>query len=422
MPRAYTYPLYPQPRATELWWLKPAWIVLAVIVPVYLSFLAFDFSTEVPNAYIPSNLYFWGLALLLALATGAAFGSTASMAPRHDVIVFVPRWVAALLLIATLIGYVVWFHPLALRPELIFDVLEGNRANIRDEVKTVPPWTTFTQFGCAYAIAYALRRGNRRVALWERVGLALVFALALFRSIVWSERLALIELLVCYGIATLSYYRFTTKTALRLACLLPVVAPVLLYLLFTATEYFRSWEFYRQYYDSIWRFSYDRLTAYYAVASNNGIGLLVESYRWPSYDGSYVFQWAYPRLVEDESNFLRTVAQQDYSEFLQNYARPELNNPSGLFPIVYDIGYLGSALYFLVVGVLTGMAHRAFRQGQLGGLLFYPTCVLFLIELLRFNYFSASRFVPIALALLLIQFSAHRRYYWRMPYYAGGAS
>jgi oligosaccharide repeat unit polymerase len=422
VPRAYSYPLYWQPRATGLWWLKPTWIILLGIIPVYLSFLLFDFSTEVPNTYIPSELYFWGLGLLLALATGAAFGSTAAMVPRHHVVVLVPRWVAALFLLLTLIGYAVWFYPLALQPQLVLDVLEGARANVRDEIQTAPPWTTFTQFGCAYAIAYALRRAHRRVALWERVGLALVLALALFRSIVWSERLALIEVVACYGIATLSYYRFTTKSAFRLATMLPVVAPVLLYLLFTATEYFRSWEFYRQYYDSIWRFSYDRLTAYYAVASNTGIGLLVESHRWPSYDGSYVFQWAFPRPPEEESDFLRTMAQQDFSDFLNNYARPELNNPSGMFPIVYDIGYFGSAVYFLLVGALIGVAYRAYRHGQLVGLLFYPTCVLFLIELLRFNYFSASRFVPIALALLLIQLSAHRRHQWRMPHYAGGAS
>ena len=202
----------------------------------------------------------------------------------------------------------------------------------------------------------------------------------------------------------MAYYRFASPLTFRLASFFPVVAPLALYLVFTSTEYFRSWEFYRQYYDSIWQFSYDRLTAYYAVASNNGIGLLTESTRWPSYDGSYVFQWAYPRPEEDGSNFLRTVAQHDYKVFLENYARPELNNPSGIFPIVYDIGYLGSALYLLVVGVLVGIAYRALRQGHLGGVLFYPACVLFLIELLRFNYFAASRFIPIAAALFLILF------------------
>ena len=413
--------LHPLRRATELWWLRPGWIVLVAIVPVYLSFLAFDFSREVPTTYIPSPLYFWGLALLLILAVGTMFGAQIEMARQHHMAVLVPGWVAGLLLLATLVGYIVWFHPLALNPQLILDVVGGGRANVRDQIKTVPPWTTMTQFGCAYAVAYAIRAAHGRVGLWERLGLAAVFLLALFRSVVWNERLAFIEVAACYTVATMAYYRFGSPLSYRLAGFLPIMAPLALYFVFTATEFFRSWDFYRQYYDSIWQFSYDRLTAYYAVASNNGIGLLTESFRWPSYDGSYVFQWLYPRPDETTSNFDRTVAQFDYKVFLENYARPELNNPSGIFPIVYDVGYLGSALYFLFVGVLIGIAYRAFRQGHLSGVLFYPACVMFLTELLRFNYFGASRFIPIFAALVLIQFSAHRRPAWRLRY-AGGAS
>jgi hypothetical protein len=36
------------------------------------------------------------------------------------------------------------------------------------------------------------------------------------------------------------------------------------------------------------------------------------------------------------------------------------------------------------------------------GVLFYPMAMLFLVELLRFNYFAASRFFPVAVALVLI--------------------
>ena len=68
MPTMRSQTLYPLRRASELWWLRPGWIVLAVIVPVYLSFLAFDFSREVPTTYIPSPMFFWGLALLVVLA------------------------------------------------------------------------------------------------------------------------------------------------------------------------------------------------------------------------------------------------------------------------------------------------------------------------------------------------------------------
>lgn len=416
-------PLPRQPpgrRAAQLWWLDPVWLVLAFAVPVYLSFLVFDYTRVVPNAYVPSGLYWWGLALLAALATGAAFGSRIDFASQPLAAVWVPPWVSGVLLGGVLMGYLVWFHPLALRPELVLDVIFGTRANVRDVVRTVPPWTTMTQLGCAYVVAYAVRRAYGRTAAWERLGLWAIVAAAAFRSVVWSERLALIEVLVCYGGATFAYHRIRGTTRWQLATIAPLAAPFVVYFVFTATEYFRSWDFYRNYYDSIWQFAYERLTAYYAVATNNGIGLLTESHRWPVFDGSYVFQWAYGRPDPDASNFLMTPTQYDYREFLYNYARPELNNPSGLFPIVYDIGYAGSALYFLLIGAVVGIAFRAFRETRFAGAVFYPVCLLFLLELLRFNYFAASRFIPVAMALVLIFVASHRRSLWPAPHYAGG--
>ena len=64
------------------------------IVPVYVSFLAFDFSREVPTTYIPSPLYFWGLTLLLILAVGTTFGAQVDMTRQHHMAVLVPGWVA----------------------------------------------------------------------------------------------------------------------------------------------------------------------------------------------------------------------------------------------------------------------------------------------------------------------------------------
>ena len=49
-----------------------------------------------------------------------------------------------------------------------------------------------------------------------------VFVLAMFRAIVWSERLAFIEVAGCYAVATLAYYRFSAPLSFRLASLLPL--------------------------------------------------------------------------------------------------------------------------------------------------------------------------------------------------------
>jgi hypothetical protein len=93
---------------------------------------------------------------------------------------------------------------------------------------------------------------------------------------------------------------------------------------------------------------------------------------------------------------------QQYFAFLGQYARPEFNNPSGLFTIVFDIGYAGSMLYFLAVGMLIGRLWALWRLHSPAGGLFYPVMVLFLVELLRFNYLAATRFFPVALALLFL--------------------
>jgi hypothetical protein len=164
-------------------------------------------------------------------------------------------------------------------------------------------------------------------------------------------------------------------------------------------------------------FSLDRLTAYYAIATNSGIGLLQESRNWPHFSGQYVFEWLYdmpgigPLLTEAVGNHRR-----DYEHFLLYIGRAEFNNPTGIFVIVHDIGYLGSALYFLIVGLVIGGCWSSFRQHRLAGLLAYPMCFMFMLELLRFNYFASTRFIPVLAALLLAYawISTHRRPLVRM--------
>lgn len=393
------------------WWLRPVPLVLLTIA-LYLSFLDFNYASLVPRSYLPSADYWFGLALLVLLACGAAVGSRLSahgprgygrpFGPGYPV--DVPPLLLGLLLAATVAAYAIWFGPLVFHGAAVVERFSGERSTLRTTVSTLPGVTTLTQCGVAYVILYVIKKtiGVRPPAPWERYGLALVFLLAVARSVLWSERLAVIELAVPYAVLTLAFVRFRTRLAARLTALLPLLAAVALYFAFTATEYFRSWHFYRDYYASIWQFSLDRLTAYYALATNSGIGFLQESHNWPRYTGSFVFEWAYAMpglgdLLNDAIGNLRP----EFELFLEQSSRPEFNNPTALFVIVYDIGYVGAALYFLLAGLLVGACWAGFRRHRLGGLLAYPLCLMFVLELLRFNYFAASRFIPIAFSLLL---------------------
>jgi oligosaccharide repeat unit polymerase len=395
-----------QPEAAQLWWLRPAPLILATIVPLYLSFMTFDYEALVVRRYVPNANYAWGLVLLLALALGAAMGSgfasgTPEVAPRHTP--RIPQWFTAPLLLFTVVAYVVWFGPLTADPGAVFDVFNGERDHVRDVVQTMPGVTTLTQCGSAFVVLVTIRRFSPGGALWwERAGVWLVFALAIGRAFLWAERLAVLEVLVPWAVTVAAFSRFRSLRSARLAILLPIVAPVFLFFAFAGTEYFRSWRFYQYYYDSIWQFTYERLMTYYALASNSGIGLLEESRDWPRYTGRFVFDWAYamPKLgglLIDTFGDVRA----DFGRFLIDYGEREFNNPSGLFPIVYDVGYFGSALYFLVVGVLIGLVRQSYARRQPLGLMFYPFCVLFILELLRFNYLASSRFIPIAGSLVV---------------------
>jgi hypothetical protein len=278
-------------------------------------------------------------------------------------------------------------------------------AATRNVITTTPGVTTMTQFGVAYVIALGALQASRArpLARWETLGLLALAVLSVVRALAWSERLAVIELVVAYSVARLAFTQVHSERTWKLVNALPLAAPPLLYLVFTGTEYFRSWDYFRADYSSIWAFSFERLLAYYATASNNGIGFLVENSQWPIYTGRFIAEWLY--MMPELGDALRTAmgdAQLQYLQFLEGFARPELNNPTGLFPVVFDIGYAGSMLYFVAVGALIGTLWHGWRRQSVAGVLFYPIAVLFLVELLRFNYFASTRCFPAALALLFL--------------------
>jgi oligosaccharide repeat unit polymerase len=282
---------------------------------------------------------------------------------------------------------------------------------VRDAISTMPGVTTFTQFGVAYAIAFAIKSGAgvQKVHWFERLGFVLLVVLAVFRAFAWAERLAVIELLVCYLIARLAYLPVIRPSRWRLAVVVPAVGPIFLYLIFTASEYFRSWDFYSHQYDSVWAFTLERLITYYATAVNNGIGMLVDNTKWPYYSGGFVLEWPY--LMPGLRDVLEVAVgnpRNDFDIWLTTFARPEFNSTTGYFRAVLDLGYFGSIFYFLVAGYVIGRAYIGYRRGYIFGLLMFPVFVLTLIESLRYSYIGETRFVPLSLGLALVALDIRR--------------
>jgi len=397
-----------QRSATELWWLRPHRLLLCVVLPIYLSFLVHDFQNVARNVYIPGGDYYFGILILLTLATAAALGAGgAPVDPREglDRRIVLPMGLSAFLLASTLAAYVIWFGPVLADPQMVIDILTGERMNIRDDVETIPGVTSMVQFGMAFVIAHAVRRHYTPEDLrwWEKLGLPLLFVCVLLRSVIWSERLALIEMVLAFVFSRLVFVQFRSRSSWIVANLLPIAAPVALYLLFTGAEYFRSWEYYKNFYSSLWAFTFDRLVNYYATSSNNGIGMLVESTDWPQFTGGSVASWLYhmpgigPKLLE-----LTGAELPPFDEFLDRHLDAEFNNPSGLFPAIFDVGYLGSIIYFSIIGLMLGSGWRSYVRRHPAGMALFSSCTLFVLEFMRFDYFSITRFTPAFASLMLI--------------------
>ena len=78
--------------------------------------------------------------------------------------------------------------------------------------------------------------------------------------------------------------------------------------------------------------------------------------------------------------YLQRYAGRTFEQHLFTYQDPEFNSPSGLYAVVSDLGLTGAVVYMCAVGLLSGMAFRAYREGRLAGVLLYP---IFFISLIR---------------------------------------
>lgn len=283
-----------------------------------------------------------------------------------------------------------------------------NQSNYTGQLKTifapVTGVTSLTQVGVAYVVLAAVllcHQPSRRV----KRRLMIVLLLGLLRTYFLTERLALLELVVpLLAVGLLRRRQRPHKGAwLPIA---PVLALPLLLVVFGAFEYSRSWVFYRSRTTlSFPAFVVNRLAGYYATSYNNGALTLQYGHsagRLP-YDSIQGF-WTSPGL--SQLNLYPRLTGQGgpdaLSTVLAQHGNPEFNNPGGLSVPIFDFGTLGGLAFFLIVGLIIGLAHRAFRAGQPVGLLVYPVLFTGLLELPRYLYWTQGRVVPGMLALLVV--------------------
>lgn len=407
---------------TSLWWLSPGG-ALSLLVPatllltLYLDDNDFRLFYRTPKSVTPQTLLLVASAVLV-LAAVATLTAARSPGPAQRSLMPAGRGApprlrraSQVLFWLTIVGYVAFAAAGTSRGVTLAAVLgvllsqDNYGGGLKEEFVGVAGITTLTQCGIAFVVVatYLLLRGRDRRLLTQ---VAVVLALTLLRSFVASERLALVEVAVP-AVAVLSMAaRHSARRALRVgARLAPLVLAPLLFLLFAAFEYSRSWTFFSSRTDQPFGvFAALRLAGYYATSYNNGhLELQHDSYPGRLPRDSVLAFWEAPGVSQlglyDRLSAPRPATSQN---ILERFGNPEFNNLGGVTTPFVDFGMLGGFVFFALVGLVLGLLYRGFRDGAVVGALLYPVALTGLLDLPRYLYWTQGRVVPAVACLLVV--------------------
>jgi hypothetical protein len=272
--------------------------------------------------------------------------------------------------------------------------------------------SSFTQVGIAHVVVGGLLVRSRHTSrtpedrrVRRRLGLVLV--LALLRSFLLSERLAVLELAV--PLLAIAVLRRSTDPRPRVRWwlrLVPVVLLPALLTVFGAFEYSRSWKFYSTHGGgSFWDFALVRFAGYYATAYNNA-AIAHAHGTFPGRLPYWVVELFWTAPGSSQLNLYDKLSGGDagtaFSDAVAAYGNPEFNNPGGLGVPFVDLGPVGGLLFLLGLGVLSGWCWTSLRAGRRAGALLYPVFLTGLYELPRYLYLPEGRVLPALVVLVLI--------------------
>ena len=273
------------------------------------------------------------------------------------------------------------------------NALVSKMYNFRYHSGKIAGITSMTEFGVVLAplSIYTYVLTQKKVYIMNFV---LLCFLATIRAALFSERLALLELLVPALIVLFIFQKYK-----KIYTFIPFAALFCLFVVFGIFEYTRSWG---AYYSSIYNGSYvefviDRVLGYYAVAVNTECTSLtmVETPFFPK--NTLQFVWLLPLLKDVPSLFI----QGKKIDLLGLYGNPEFNNPGGLLFGFSDFGYIGLLISF-IFGRITGLFYNSMIEEKSIGIIIYPIFFLCIIELPRYFYFGNNRAFYILIGIIMV--------------------
>jgi hypothetical protein len=403
----------------EVWWLSPAKVTLYFILPIYCACVAmgesFYWQFGIRQKYLDGWSIFLGGACIAAFALGAFLtergqGSrpASAAAPKIDPVAL-GRCVV-LLYGLTFVGYVLLLWPLLDHLDLLAAHWAGSdraqyllRTYLVENKMLGASLVSLQAFAVVLTFGWTVLTPQKTIPRPYLVLAAVLAVICVFRAWVWSERLAIIEIVM--PVLVIHVGRIMTHKGLivRSGPLLGIIALVLL---FGIGEYFRAWQIYQHQGYSLGHFMASRLFGYYATALNNGAAAMELQ---PTF-----YRPAATALLLDNIPFLKSDPyalsyDQSWRIFLMRYGNPEFNNGSGLFAAIVDYGAGLGVLLWFGLGLWLGTMARGFREGRIWATVLYPVWYIGIIEMLRIFYWGDGRFkVPLIAGPILVFYLGRR--------------
>jgi len=390
-------------KAIEHWWVKPHLLLFLFILPIYVLIYFSGSGTEDTHNYFSSYYFMLGLLYLVILGLSALFGQRLQFL-RVTQNTFQPNTIFLDIIAGlTIAAYIIWFGEILYNPQLILNVLTDQSANLRTEISTIPGVTTFTQLGVVFAIYYTYCRWAWKNKLPTRFKyyFYIIIILTAFRTVAWSERLGLIELILPIMLIYLSSKEIKRPILKFIVLLGPFAGVATLVVFFSVAEYFRSWLAWAQYGSKDFvTFMLDRIYAYYYNSLNDGAGFLTE-FPWPELKGQYTFSWIYGFPVIGGIITDMVGLAHDSVLYMDVYGQPGFTTFTGIFPVFYDFGIVGALVYAILFGGLSGLFYCHFKNRYGIGMVIFPMFFVGMAEILRIPYLGTTRIFPIFLFLII---------------------
>jgi oligosaccharide repeat unit polymerase len=383
----------------------------ATLLVIYLATpgTVFEREFQSPKWDTPWPAVFYTLALA-AFGIGALAGDVMARRPRAraegergELVRARMRRLCLVALLVSVGAYALWWGRGIANAGGIGELVRTYARNpelVRTEyLTTIPGVTTLTQLAvAAIPLAIAYRLFDRRLVV---VLVGLVFVLALARSVLDSERLALLELLIPAAYLAVAGRRIAPLRLVAAAGLLALAVVAF----FVGNELRRKGA-YGDFAltDALWRFA-----GYYLGTVNNTFAMIDHhAFATPLYFTGQAL-WEFPgmrQLGVTPENLLGIDAPRFIEDFFRlNGLSPAVNTFGVLGSVSADFGWL-ALLWLLGVGAAAGALYRAATRSAFYRAL-YAVWLVGLLEFVRIYYFFSTRLVPaylvFAVALVIVE-------------------